>query len=453
MERSSEPITRGTPLLGLTGATMGFFFGFSAVALFGPAAKELKHVMALSPLQLGFLVAAPALSGSLLRIPFAAWVDRDGGRRPLLTLLILSIIGMAGLYLLFRFLDLARIGPGFYPLLMFLGVLCGCGIAVFSVGIGQVSYWFPQNQQGWALGWYGGIGNLAPGLFSILLPIVLNSWPLARAYLAWLLFLLLGTIFYALAGRNAWYFQLISQSIEPERARQLATALGQRIFPAGTAAAALKLSARQWRTWTLVFLYFTTFGGFLCLTSWMPIYWSGYFTLGAREAGILTAIFSLTASGIRVFGGTWSDLAGGERTSIIALSVLTTGAVLMALSHSFALSLTAELIVAMGMGVNNAAVFKMLPKFVPSAVGGAAGWVGGLGAFGGFLLPPLMALFVQHGGDHGYARGFLVFVALSLTALGLSINLLIGSRKRPVASRAAPATFSEEPAGRKRSTL
>lgn len=104
--------------------------------------------------------------------------------------------------------------------------------------------------------------------------------------------------------------------------------------------------------------------------------------LGAREAGILTAILSLLASVIRVFGGTWSDAVGGERTSIISLSVLTAGALLMALSHSFALSLTAEMIIAMGMGVNNAAVFKMLPKFVPNAVGGAAGWVGGLGAFG-----------------------------------------------------------------------
>jgi hypothetical protein len=45
---------------------------------------------------------------------------------------------------------------------------------------------------------------------------------------------------------------------------------------------------------------------------------------------------------------------------------------------------------------------------------GGAGCVGGLGAFGGFLLPPVMGLFVQRAGDSGYARGFLVFVAFSL---------------------------------------
>ena len=37
---------------------------------------------------LGFLVAMPALSGSLLRIPFSAWVDTTGGRKPFLVLLV-----------------------------------------------------------------------------------------------------------------------------------------------------------------------------------------------------------------------------------------------------------------------------------------------------------------------------------------------------------------------------
>jgi len=64
---------RGTPAQGLFGATLGFFIGFAAVALFGPTAARFQEVMQLSPLAVGFLVAMPALSGSLLRIPFAAW--------------------------------------------------------------------------------------------------------------------------------------------------------------------------------------------------------------------------------------------------------------------------------------------------------------------------------------------------------------------------------------------
>ncbi len=40
--------------------------------------------MHLAPVAIGFLVAMPALSGSLLRIPFAALVDTTGGRKPFL---------------------------------------------------------------------------------------------------------------------------------------------------------------------------------------------------------------------------------------------------------------------------------------------------------------------------------------------------------------------------------
>ena len=83
---------KGTPNQGLFAATMGFFVGFAAVALFGPTASRFQAVMHLSPMMVGFLVAAPALSGSLLRIPFSAWVDTTGGRKPILFLLGLSVI-------------------------------------------------------------------------------------------------------------------------------------------------------------------------------------------------------------------------------------------------------------------------------------------------------------------------------------------------------------------------
>src|SRR5512139_1533289 len=88
---------KGSPRDGLIGATVGFFIGFAAVALFGPTANKFKSVMDLSPLMVGFLVAVPSLSGSLLRIPFSAWVDTTGGRKPFLVLLSLSVLGMVGL--------------------------------------------------------------------------------------------------------------------------------------------------------------------------------------------------------------------------------------------------------------------------------------------------------------------------------------------------------------------
>lgn len=194
---------KGSPATGLFGATLGFFAGFAAVSLFGPTASKFKEVMHLSPVMVGLLVAAPSLSGSLLRIPFGAWVDTTGGRKPFLVLLWLSVAGMAGLLGVIYLLYPDRLTPPLYPLILILGVLSGCGIATFSVGIGQVSYWFPQSRQGAALGAYAGLGNVAPGLFSFLLPLALAAWGLAGAYLAWLSFLVVGVLLYHLTGQNA----------------------------------------------------------------------------------------------------------------------------------------------------------------------------------------------------------------------------------------------------------
>lgn len=192
---------KGTPAQGLFGATLGFFIGFAAVALFGTTASRFQAVMHLSPLAVACLVAIPSLTGGLLRIPFSAWVDTTGGRKPLLVLLSLSVVGMAGLWVVVNFLYPAHLTASMYPLLLVLALLCGCGIAGFSVGIAQVSYWFPQKKQGSALAVFGGVGNLAPGIFSFILPVALATLGLAGSYLIWTAMLIVGTILYAfLAG-------------------------------------------------------------------------------------------------------------------------------------------------------------------------------------------------------------------------------------------------------------
>jgi NNP family nitrate/nitrite transporter-like MFS transporter len=370
---------------------------------------------------IGFLVAIPALSGSLLRIPFSAWVDTTGGKKPFTVLLILSIVGMTGLALIARFLYPQNLSAGMFPLLLLLGVLSGCGIATFSVGISQVSYWFPQRKQGRALAIFAGIGNLAPGIFSLLLPLALAKFGLPGSYLIWLAILAAGTILYWLFAENGWYFQFLKQGKTPDEACILARQMGQDLLPAGTLMDSLRISARVWKTWALVWVYFTTFGGFIALTAWLPTYWSSFYGVSAVKAGLLTAGFSITASLIRVAGGVLSDQLreGGENTAILALFIALVGALVMTTSHQFELSLPGEFLLAFGMGICNAAVFKIVPQAVPQAVGGAAGWVGGLGAFGGFVIPPVMAFAVHDLGNAGYAIGFVTFIFLSLFSLSM----------------------------------
>ena len=423
----------------LTAATAGFFFGFAAVALFGPTAKEFKDLLDLSPTQVGLLVAAPNLSGSLLRIPFSAWVDSDGGRRPFLWLLALSVLGMGGLAGIMVTSYPDGLTAAYYPALLALGVLSGAGIATFSVGISQVSYWFPQARQGWALGTYAGAGNLAPGIFSFLIPIVLAGWGLTTAYVIWLGFLVVGLAYYAAAGRNAPYFQLRKQGVDHDAARSEALTRGQELFPAGSMRETLARSAANWKTWVLVGLYFTTFGGFLALTGWFPTYWQELHGSTLFVAGTLTAVYSILASLIRIVGGSVADRIGGETTALAALGVMLMGALFLTITDTMAIAIAGAVLMAVGMGVNNAAVFKLVPQEVPEAVGGTAGWVGGLGAFGGFAVPPVMGAFVSETTDVGYARGFVVFVILALVSIGLAA--LLRSRRQtarvpePVASR------------------
>ncbi len=60
--------------------------------------------------------------------------------------------------------------------------------------------------------------------------------------------------------------------------------------------------------------------------------------------------------------------------AIVSYVVLVVGSVIMMLSHTFTLSAIGTIIMAIGMGIANAAVFKLVPKYVPEAVGGATGW-------------------------------------------------------------------------------
>lgn len=433
----------GEPSQGLFGATLGFFIGFAAVALFGTTAAKVKDLIGLSPLAVGFLVAMPSLSGSLLRIPFAAWVDTVGGRKPFLVLLGISIAGMVGLTSVMFMLYPGGLTPAHTPLIFFLGLLSGCGIATFSVGTGQVSYWFPKARQGSALGTYAGVGNLAPGIFSFLLPLVLGWLGMAGAYLVWLIFLIIGTVLYYFLGRNAPYFQFRAQGISREQAIAAAKTYGQEMFPSGMIKESLLISARTWKTWPLVAIYFTTFGGFMALTSWLPTYWKSFLAVPVVTAGLFTALYSILASLMRVAGGKIADRLGGERTILLALIVTLIGSLMMVISASVGLSLTAVIVLAVGMGVSNAAVFKLVPQEVPRAVGGASGWVGGLGAFGGFTLPPLLGAIVAGQGQPGYANGFLLFVLLGLLSLGLAV-LLARTHTAEPKSMSTPQKSMEE---------
>jgi NNP family nitrate/nitrite transporter-like MFS transporter len=398
--------------------------------IFGPLVPEFKDLLGLTPFAAGMLAAIPSLTGSVLRIPFGASVDRVGGKRPFLTLLGITNVGVIALLVLLttRYPDDMA---GTYPLLLLLGVLIGCGIATFSVGIAQVSYWFPRSRQGGALGIYAGMGNTSPGLSTLLLPLAVGAMGIVAAYSVWLGVLALLTLLYGALVKDAPVFQMMRRGDKIEPARLAELGVGENI-PAGSTTAGLKHAARIPATWALVFFYFLSFGGFLAFTAWLPTYWKEMYDESLRMAGVLTAVFSLLSALIRVPGGLLSDRLSIRYALAGNFLLMIAGTVVLGLSSSFVVSFLATLAVAAGMGLQNAIVFKLLPRFVPDAVGGASGWIGGLGAFGGFAIPPLFgAVTGAVGGDMGYAYGFLPFAALTLVALPVVAWLNRWSARNP----------------------
>ena len=102
------------------------------------------------------------------------------------------------------------------------------------------------------------------------------------------------------------------------------------------------------------------------------------------------------------------------------------------------------MLIAVGMGINNAAVFKLLPLAVPEAVGSAVGLVGGIGAIGGFLLPPIWGQIVRLSGKPGYPHGMFVFTLLAMS--GLVMAALLRQRNPAATAVAASEDLAQAPA-------
>ena len=167
----------------------------------------------------------------------------------------------------------------------------------------------------------------------------------------------------------------------------------------------------------LVLCYFTTFGGFMALTAWFPTFWKKGMGLDPMLAGGLTATFSILAALLRVPGGKLSDRIGGKKVSMGALALLAVAGLLMNIPMGWEGLFFVSLLISVAFGFNNAATMKLVPVYVSEGVGGANGWVGGLGAFGGFVFPPLMGRLVDISPEHGYGWGFLLFTAFAVLVM------------------------------------
>nr|BBH96048.1 MFS transporter [Thermogemmatispora argillosa] len=380
-----------TPLTTLIAAFLHFDTCFALWVLLGALGIFIAQSLKLSPAEQGFLVAVPTLGGSLARFPMGILGDRLGYKR------------MGTLLLLFLFLPLLAgwLLPLNFPALLAVGLLLGCAGSSFAVALPLASRCYPAERQGLVMG-ITAAGNMGTVIANLAAP------TLARNY-GWHAVMGLAMIPLALV---LVVFILLSREAEKE--------------PASTEAQPSGAILKSGDLWWLCFFYSITFGGFVGLSTFLPLFLHNQYGLSAVTAGLLTALASLAGSLARPLGGYLADRLGGAFMLKIVFSLVAASYALLGCVPPLALSIGLILFLLATLGTGNGAVFQLVPLRFPRAIGLATGLVGACGGLGGFLLPSLLGGTKQLSG--GYTLGLVGLALLALVAL-VSLHLPVSLRQ------------------------
>src|SRR6201994_3597413 len=172
-----------------------FDTGFTVWVMFGPLAPFIHKDIAMSPAELGFLVAVPVLGAAILRVTLGNLYQACDGRRIALMGVLLSAIP--------SFVLLLMPGTPSYTLLLVLGVFLGVGGASFAVALPMAGSNYPPKVQGLVLG-LAAAGNIGAVLDGFLFPQLATRFGWQHATVAALPLLALAavTVFYWAEDRS-----------------------------------------------------------------------------------------------------------------------------------------------------------------------------------------------------------------------------------------------------------
>jgi len=353
---------------------------FTVWVLLGSLSVPITQSLGLNPFLQTVMVATPTLSGSLLRIPMGLLADRFGGKRVGTLMLLFLFIPLIGGWLL----------PVNFPIIVFIGLMLGVGGASFAVALPLASHWYPPSKQGLVMG-VAAAGNMGVVFANLLAP------TLAKAY-GWHAVLGITAIPLALV---LLAFVLLAKD-NPER-------------PAVEAVSEYLVILKKGDLWWFSLLYSVTFGGFVGLGSFLPLFFHNQYALTSINAGYLTALATFMGSSLRPLGGYLADRFGGVRMLTVLLGAV--GLIYAVAALLLPLDFMATLIVVgvMCLGMGNGSVFQLVPQRFRAEIGVATGIVGAFGGIGGFFLPLILGSFKQ--GIGSYAFGWFVLALLAIGAL------------------------------------
>ena len=377
-------------------AFLHFDLSFMIWVLLGALGVSIAEGLGLNAAQKGLMVAIPLLSGSVMRIPLGLLADRFGGRR----------VGIAMLASLFIPLTVGWLAGTSLPVLVGVGLMLGVAGASFAVALPLASRWYPPEQQGLVLG-IAAAGNSGTVIANLVAPRV-------AAHVGW--HNVLGLTMIPLALVLVVFAVLAKDS--PDRAK-------------GLTAPSYRTVLRQPELWWFCLFYSITFGGFVGLASFLPLFLRDQYKVSAVNAGYLTALAAVAGSGLRPVGGYIADRIGGVRL----LTWLLAGIAAAYFSASRLPELQSMMVVLvagmMCLGMGNGAVFQLVPQCFHRQIGVATGFIGALGGLGGFMLPTLLGGIKQSSGS--FQAGFVVLGGIALTGL-VALSVLATTRASWAAS-------------------
>ena len=376
MNSASERSNTLQLILG-TGAFALCFAVFGSVSAVMPVLKREFH---LAPLQASIAMAIPVLLGSLGRIPLGLLADRMGGRKVFTGTMLASVIAAV---------LMGRV-QGYSQLLLF-GLFTGIALASFSVGVAFVSGWYPPEKQGFALGVYGA-GNIGQSLAAFGAPLLFPYIGLRNTFWSFAALLALWCVIFYVAAKDA------PRNAPPKSFLQVVRPL------------------REKMSWVLSFFYFLTFGGFVAMGIYLPMFLTELFKLSPQDAGLRTAGFVLVATLMRPVGGWLSDKVGGLPILLWIFPFVAAMALLMTF-QTMVLFTIGAIGMAAAIGLGNGAVFKMVPQYFPQSVGAVTGLIGAMGGVGGFFPPLALGIIRQQTGSFFWGFGLLALFALVCLAV------------------------------------
>ena len=273
---------------------------FAVWLVWSAVAVRLNQVgFTLSNNQLFWLTALPGLSGATLRIFYSFMVPIFGGRK--WTAISTASLAIPAVWMGFAVQDPTT--P--YWEFVVIALLCGFGGGNFASSMANISFFFPKEQQGTALGLNAGLGNAGVSVMQLVVPFVITTGSLSfmfgsaqslesggqmwlqNAAFIWVPFIVLFTVL-AWAGMN---------DIASARSSFREQAV---IF-------------RRKHQWIMSWLYIATFGSFIGYSAGFPMLIKTQFP--AVDPLQYAFLGPLVGALIRPVGGWLADKLGGARVT------------------------------------------------------------------------------------------------------------------------------------------